>query len=276
MKKIELRDQTDLVGTETIRSLFLKRLRDGVYWEQLGSRGQDFKEYFQQDGRNVNTLPTRIEGLVQEVFWELIVQGVLVPGRPGGMDSLPWFHLTEYGKKVINEEKYSPHDPTGYLIEFKKSVIKNDDVVLSFVEESLRCFEANCLRASAMMLGIASERIFKNFCCVFLKSLNDQLDQKKFGKLMNQSNPSMKAMLQFVLNKFQALRNQGFKFLKEDVDTSFLSICNLIRIQRNDIGHPKKVVDTIDREQVFMYLRLLPKYISTVQSTERAIRRRKI
>jgi len=168
MEKIKY-DINDPNIIEVIRSVIFNRLKRGG-WEQLYVGDTGFDEYF-DFGTNISRARDNLILKVQEIFWQLISQGVITPGINTSNPNLPWFRLTDYGKKVIEEERFMPHDPTNYINNYKRALSRPNSVVVSYLEESLRCFTVGCMLASTMMLGIASEVAFLNLCKTLLNSL---------------------------------------------------------------------------------------------------------
>jgi hypothetical protein len=79
--------------------------------------------------------------LVRDEVWDLILEGILKPGLPPGNllgDNLPHFHLTERGKKLIEEGVVTPYDPDGYLRHLRDTVGAIDPVIMTYMEECLR------------------------------------------------------------------------------------------------------------------------------------------
>jgi hypothetical protein len=207
------------------------------------------------------------------VFWQLISQGVLTPGMNTANPNLPWFRLTQYGKKVIQEKRFLPHDPTNYMKSFRVEVSNPDPIVISYLEESLNCFSSGCFIASTFMLGIASEVTFLNLCTILLSALKDTTEHKQFTKIMDKI--SMISKFNFVRDKIEKILKSSSNGLPEDVIISLLSIFELIRKQRNDLGHPQNI-PIITRDEVFVFLRMFPHYCKTVQSLETYLKHNKI
>ena len=109
--------------------IVFERLRRDPSWEQLNPYDDaGFEPYVEYVG-SAHLAKTKLLTLVQDAFWELVIQGVLAPGLNLENPNLPWFHLTEYGKKVLATGEFLPHDPTGYLQRFRTSVDSVDPTV---------------------------------------------------------------------------------------------------------------------------------------------------
>ena len=276
MERIEFSAQ-DQNGLEIVRSIVFKKLKMRQ-WDQQPSQFEgyfdDCVELVGKDIVSERDAKERFLQLFREVFWQLIAQGVICPGKNAANPNLPFFTITDYGEKVLEEEKFIPHDPTGYLREFGEIVNNADPIVLAYLEESLRCFTTGCFLASTMTLGIASERVFLNLCDVLLNSLNNQSEKQQFQKIYDGN--SMIAKAQWFENKIENIVQNNKRALPENTRTHLSGIFNLIRVQRNDIGHPQNNLKTPSRDEVYVYLRLFPQYCLTVKKIRKYLSNNKV
>ena len=68
---------------------------------------------------------------IKSVMWQLIIQGVLVPGVQGYADSSwPHFSITEYGKTYLESDGSAPYDPDGYLYGYLSCLLVLQMIVL--------------------------------------------------------------------------------------------------------------------------------------------------
>ncbi|MGH9783926.1 MAG: hypothetical protein ACRD88_07040 [Terriglobia bacterium] len=260
MTKVQFNPRTD--GLEEVRQIVFSRLRQEPDWHQFDYRGHGFANYVEcaddHDSRETFLF------LAHEVCWELIIQGVIAPGLDSMNPNLPFFHVTRYGKKVIAEEKYIPHDPGEYLQSLSQSIPSPDPTVMTYLTESLNCFTRGAMLAANLLLGIAAERAFLMVCESLEPALRNPQEKKALQKLLTQ-NP-MKPKLDWVRQKMESIQNQKPRPLPEDVDLMLNGIYNFIRLQRNDLGHPKDQPPNVSREQVFVSLRLFASYYVTAES----------
>ena len=99
--------------------------------------------------------------LLQEVLWELLVQGVLAPGKNSLNLNLPFVHLTEYGTRCLEDGRILVHDPDGYIAKMQEIAgEKVDDLVIAFVREALAVFLSGSWTSSVILLARASEYLF--------------------------------------------------------------------------------------------------------------------
>jgi hypothetical protein len=91
--------------------------------------------------RYVNLAASRDENafprFVLDVFWSLVVEGLVAPGNEKGDPGLPFFHVTEHGRMVFAEPNYQPHDPAEYLRQLGANIPAPDLTVLAYLQESL-------------------------------------------------------------------------------------------------------------------------------------------
>src|SRR5262249_14183220 len=92
-------------------------------------------------------------------------------------------------------------------------------------------------------------------------SLKRQNDRTTFAKLR-----WVKEKHRWVVDKFQALPVAERRKLPESLDVTLSSLYDLIRRQRNDIGHPSDKVPELGRDAAFVYFRLFATFIEDVET----------
>jgi len=128
--------------------------------------------------------------------------------------------------------------------------------------------------ASTMMLGIASEITFLNLCDVMLNALKDSGERTKFQKIVDRI--SMVAKFEFVRDKIEEIMKNAKHALPDNTTIILLSVFDLIRAERNDVGHPQGNLPNLTRDQVFVYMRMFPQYCKTVQEVEHYLKTNKV
>ena len=251
----------DRDNLELVRQIVLRRLRDGR-WNQLYSPWNvgDAEEYVTFA---TPQLHNEFIELMLEAMWQFIAQGVVTPGLNAANPALPWFRVTGYGKKVLAEERFLPHDPTGYLDEVNRVAQSvTGKAAIPYVEEALRCFNAGCSISAVLMLGIAAEAVFLNLCSVISGILKDPADRKAF-EAMQWIKPKHK----WVVERFEAIpAKDRKKNLPESTDITLSSLYDLIRRQRNEIGHPAEQMPAIGRDAAFTFFKLFPAFIADIEA----------
>jgi hypothetical protein len=251
----------DLKNLELVRQIILNRLKYDSDWNQFdytwGESSRRFVEFERPELREHFII------LATEIMWQLVIQGVITPGMNSSNLTLPFFRVTEYGREVLQAERFVPHDSTGYLMELKmeaKTVIGN--VAITYVEEALRCFNAGCHLASVLLLGIAAESVFLELCTVIYSSLTRGNDQRTLSPKQ-----PIKQKHRWIINKYLSLPSSVRREqLPESLDLTLTSLYELIRRQRNDLGHPQEKPPELNREQAFIYFRLFPGFVADVEA----------
>lgn len=139
----------------------------------------------------------------------------------------------------METERFVPHDPTRYLDEVR-NVAKSGigTAALPYLEEALRCFTSGCHVAAVLMLGIAAEAVFLGLCAVIETKLKNASERAKFERLQ-----WVKPKHRWVVDKYQAIPASDRKSkLPESLDVTLTSLYELIRRQRNELGHPSKQI----------------------------------
>lgn len=185
----------------------------------------------------------------------------------GQPNSTHWtFHLTDDGKQYIeNPDDINPSDPDS-ILEYISNNIGTIDTALDFyLKESLDTFNKGNYLSSIISLGIASEKGVRMLADQYCESLNNAGYSSRRSQIENR----------YEINKvFQALQQDYRKIIEKDktyfdyslnerIKSQVYSIYNLIRLSRNDAGHPKEIVN-IDRLDAYSNLIIFPKYLVTI------------
>jgi hypothetical protein len=247
---------------ETARLIVLERLRTDAKYNQMDRSGEGFDHYVEYHGKADRRV---LADLAEQVVWELVLERVLVPGEGADDYDFPWFRITAYGRQVIESGEPNPHDPTRYLEQVAQRVTQPDDTVMSYLAESLDTFRRGSLVASTVMLGVAAERVFLLLCDSLLAALADPQEQTDFSKALRRI--AMKPKLDFVHAKMEALQNSnprpaGFP---ESAVIALTAVYDLLRRQRNDMGHPRETPPQSDRSQAFANLQVFAVYYEVAE-----------
>ena len=238
---------------ETARQIVFARLSADRQWCSIDKTGDGFSPLVEypagRDGR------WRLAVLANEVFWLLLGEGILSPGTDYSNPDLPWFHITAYGHKVLASPEPQPYDPTGYLAELRARIAAPDSTVMAYVAESLETFRKGNLVASTVMLGIAAERVFLLLCESLEIALGNASEKAAFTKLLGRF--SMKPKLDWVHNKIQQIQAQSPAGFPENATVMIVAIYDLMRGQRNELGHPRELPPRVKREDAFVSLQIL-------------------
>lgn len=191
------------------------------------------------------------EQLADEVFWDLFRQGIVILGLNSTNPGLPWFRVTSLGKQILEQgEPYFFHDLSSYEAAIRKAVPTIDDTILIYAKEAKQAYLSGCLLSATVMIGVATEGSF-------LKLLDTIEQHPTWGptfKTVFEQTTVLRKLKKFLALAEQHLMKQLSGDLKENFDTDFVGVLNMIRNARNESGHPSGKV--IPREECFVLLRL--------------------
>jgi hypothetical protein len=200
----------------------------------------------------------------REAVWALIIEGVLVIGLNDDNNHWPFLSLSEYGEEVVQAGRILPHDTEGYL----KALVTAqplDDVEKRYLPQALEAFRRNLPDAVALMLGAASEHLI-----IQLAEAVEAKDPVSAAAVRKKLDGPALGLLLFLQDHFVKRRKSLPRGLSETLDTTFGGIGNLIRVTRNDAGHPT-IGRPVDRDQAFVALQLFPSYRSWVLSVTKLL-----
>jgi hypothetical protein len=206
-------------------------------------------------------MPKEDREKVRQIIWDLVMAGILVPGADEHNLKLDYLRVTPYGAAVLSSNQYIPYDPDGYLKEIKIKIPNLDPVIETYIVESLQTFIRGNYLASAVMLGVASEKGILLLIEAYINAIDDASRKEKMQKEMDESFS--------ILSKFKVL-DREFNLIKkdlranvaDDIDIQVNSIFNLIRITRNDAGHPTEA--KIDRRRAYSNLQVFAEYCKRI------------
>jgi hypothetical protein len=172
---------------------------------------------------------------------------------------LPFFYVTDFGKERIKDPQ-TPYDPDGYL-KALRDIPGVDDVILTYVTESLHTFRIGSLLSSTITLGCASEKALLLLIDAYGNALPTGGRQEKFRK----NTEGFVIKRQF--DEFSKMLESHLKGLlpgdlKENLDVALVAVFAMLRTNRNEAGHPTG--KSIRREEAYASLTVFPTYLKKV------------
>ncbi len=207
----------------------------------------------------VNHLIPLEDEALRILLWEVIIQGIIVPGMNSSNPNLPWISLTDFGRKCLEGGgDILPYDPDGYLGALKDDVPDLDSDVFLYISESLQAFRRGLMLASTVMLGVAAEKAALLMFEAFISAhKSDSKREELRRKISNQR--MFKTMYENFRKQFDSLPKRYFPAdFVEDIEVQLDGVQSWIRMCRNDAGHPTG--RTIRRDQAFANLQLFRPY----------------
>ena len=246
-----------------VREIVLRRLReDGSRWDQVARLDTEFERFLEFPSV---TEKSWFDELLRQVIWEFIATGVIAPGNwlHYNRANLPSFSITNFGREVLAAGRAIPHDPDGYLAEIRtmgKSCVQ--DVGVGYIEEALCCFARGCYTASVLLLGVAAEAVILRACELIVDASTDPAVRKVYDSLPD----FPKQRHRWLVERYNALPAKVRReALPDGLDVTLTSAYDLIRRQRNDLGHPQAIPPVIDRQHAFVFFQV---FLTVVKDLE--------
>ncbi|MFC2082557.1 hypothetical protein ACFLSG_00755 [Candidatus Bipolaricaulota bacterium] len=195
---------------------------------------------------------------LQEVLWELLVQGVLAPGKNSLNLNLPFVHITEYGSQCLEDGRILTHDPDGYIKRFVKATgDKVDSFVLDSVRGALAVFLAGSWASSVILLARVAEHLFDRIAETVAQS----------GQPDGQGTEGIERSPYFARSRAQdvirAVQSRAYlEKLSESIEPQLNGLLALIQLSRSKDGSPRWPQSS--RDQVLGFFLLLPEQCAFV------------
>jgi hypothetical protein len=201
---------------------------------------------------------------ILEVFWDLFRQGAVTLGHNAAQPGWPAYRLTRFGQQIAHKSPYRFHDTESYITLVRSYAPAISPEAVEYLEEASAAFYADCLLASSVMLGVAAEAEFLRLVEVACKSAS-------YGAIFTPVSKPLfirQKILKF-LAVIKPLISSLPKEATEDLETNFNAIQSVLRIARNEAGHPTAV--TPQREQVYINLQLFAPFVRQVERLRSAL-----
>ena len=187
----------------------------------------------------------------REILWKLINSGILVPGKDSSNENWPFLSITEIGRDYLDKGGPDVYDPEGYVGRrpgTRSTRSRRDTSGRRLLRSMLTCQTPlpSCLaqRLSNVILVVA-EAIAQS----------DEDAARDIERLRD--GPALR-LLRRVSSYLEEHGDQLSRRLREQREATFGSVASIIRVARNDGGHP--ALDVVDRDQALLLLRIFPNF----------------
>ena len=212
----------------------------------------------------------KITGFKQEqalliVWGDLFRSGIIWWGLDLHNNDLPFLHITDKGKSTLENISRDPSNPEGYMNYISDFHI--NDVASSYLREALETYNNNCFKASAVMIGAASESLILEIRDNFVAKITDKGEtaSSKF------KDKRINAVINKISNEIETNKETMPDKLYDSFSVHFNSFIGQIRISRNDAGHPKSIFP-VDEETVHSNLLIFPTLLKLVYGIDKWIK----
>lgn len=202
-----------------------------------------------------------MEQAILTVFDDLFRSGHIGWGHNLSNAEPPFLHLNKKARETLENYSKDPANPEGYIKHLNG--LKINAVADSYIKEAIETYNNNCFKASAVMVGGASE-------CIILE-LRDNLVNK-----MNSSGVAVPAKLKdwkvktivdAIDNVMKPEKKNMPQKLSEMFSAYWPAFSGNIRMLRNDAGHPKSV-DPVTQDNVHASLLIFPELVKLIDELD--------
>lgn len=196
-------------------------------------QGSILQELQNQLGRS-QALET--EQAILKAWYDLFRNGILSWGHNLSNPNPPFCHVTDHGKRMLEKLSRDPGNPDGYMTFLLRNTALNP-IALSYIEEALRTYNSTCYKASAVMVGAASESLV----LAVQESLKKRMDDLSITQPRDLKDWRIKKVL-FGIETAIRQRKQAIPApLFESFEAYWPAFTHQIRTARNDSGHPSSI-----------------------------------
>jgi hypothetical protein len=195
---------------------------------------------------------------ILEIFWDLFRQGVITLGLNDNNPQWPWFRLSRFGESEEARRPFRFHDTGSYIAMISKAVPDLLPAAKMYLEEAVAAFLLGLLpRCDGDAWRGGRGRV---------SSPHRRCSRQRRDRQVVRSGEEER----FIRAKIEAFRKGLAPHLKtlpgaatEDLDINLNAVQSIIRIARNEAGHPSGASPP-SREQVYANLQIFVHYADQV------------
>jgi hypothetical protein len=195
---------------------------------------------------------------LHQIFWSLVAQGLAYIDMSQSAVENWTLNLTPAGIAAVRDEDYNPDDASGYLSRLAKDVPNLSTTTTMYIREAVRSYAAENYLATAVMLGVASEAAILEMAERLATYYQDTPLQSVLG---DERTPYSKKFAE-VRKRLDAKKQDLPRDLADGMTLTFDSVLDLLRVNRNEAGHPTG--KHFDRDDCYIALRMAIRYLKKI------------
>lgn len=164
----------------------------------------------------------------------------------------PFYHVTEKGSRIIKTLSRDPSNPAGYRA-YLTTKTKINAIAESYIAEALDTYNSGSFKASAVMVGAASESLVLELRDVLSAKIM-AIGEQQPAKLSAWQIKSVLGAIEAALDSRKRTMPVG---LRETFEAYWPAFIQQIRVVRNDAGHPTSITP-VSEEAVHAALLVFP------------------
>lgn len=195
---------------------------------------------------------------VEKAIWSLMGKGLLYTVFSDNGIRHWKFDISELGMGVLKETDYNPYNSDEYLSRITERIPQVSEIVLLYCREALLSFRNRCYLASAVMLDVASEAAFLEMAQSFGQWLSGQ-ESERFLEIVSSTKQNYIAKFSEFRKRIESHKNDLPGDLSDGMALTFDAVLDLLRIYRNESGHPTG--KQIERADAYVSLQMFARYL---------------
>jgi len=183
-----------------------------------------------------------LEQALLTAWYDQFREGHLAWGLNLSNPNPPFCHVTTKGRETLQNISRDPANPDGYIAHLCGNITLND-IAFSYIKEALSTYNANCFKATAVMVGCASESLtleLRDHLVKKMKSLNKTIPK-------NITDWKIRTVFKALQKEFESQKKNMDRELRESFEAYWPAFTQQLRTVRNDAGHPTSVDPVTDR-----------------------------
>jgi hypothetical protein len=247
------------MSEKNIRQVMLKVI------SEFSKRDHNFQSHgvLDETGRRLGIHNNvEIEQAILTLWHDLFRTGHIAWGFNLSNPNPPFCHLTAQGRKALEHYSRDPWNPDGYLT-YLYGVGELNPIARSYIEEALKTYNSNCFKATAVMVGAATESM--------VLQLRDALTAKMsllgYTPSAGLKDWQIKKALDVIEKELKKRAGDIPKKLAQAFSAYWPAFAHQIRTVRNDAGHPTSA-DAITQDSVHATLLIFPELLKLVLELE--------
>jgi len=184
---------------------------------------------------------TDLEQALLTAWYDQFREGHLAWGYNLANPNPPFCHVTDKGRETLSSISRDPANPDGYMAHLCAEVTLNK-IANSYIQEALSTYNANCFKATAVMVGCAAENLtleLRDELVVKMKTLGKPIPKKV-------EDWRIRTVLNALQKEFESQKQTMDHQLHESFEAYWPAFMQQIRAVRNEAGHPVSVTPVTD------------------------------
>jgi hypothetical protein len=204
----------------------------------------------------VGTQPTPRQ--IMAAVWSLVGQGLAYIDYTQSAVENWQLVLTDSGLAAARDEATNPDNAGEYLRQLSGRIPQASEATHLYARDAVAAYTCRAYLASIVMLGVASEAAFLEMAQAFGRWLPAGQSKTFLDILDNQRTNYITKFVEF-RKRIEPQKPKIPHELSDGMALTFDSVLDLLRIYRNEAGHPTG--KRVTREDVFTSLQMFARYL---------------